>query len=271
MTQEIESVKPAISVVIDDGDFIINSTGPVGKAMAQAVLPLAASARKVTIISDGEMKVMKRNGAGVSPKSARTFDERVADAKAVDAELQSAATVQLKSYNPVPDIQDSFVADLESGATGEAAMGESPSPTPGPSDLVAIPKVPARRKPQIFQDAAAPPAPELAEAEMDRMLAEAAAAEQDQAKVAEQQRFQSQQAVQAGDQSAPADPVEAEAEAAAAPRKRTRERSLATTGRPCGRCGGRGQIQGEAGFVGACPVCLGQGQIKSWDRSLKVR
>ena len=57
---EIESVKPALTVILDDGDFIINSTGAVGKAMVQAVLPLAASAHKVTIISDGEMKVMKK-------------------------------------------------------------------------------------------------------------------------------------------------------------------------------------------------------------------
>ena len=59
---EIESIKAAISVVIDDGDFIINSTGPIGKAMSQAILPLVASAKRVTIITDGEMKVMKRNG-----------------------------------------------------------------------------------------------------------------------------------------------------------------------------------------------------------------
>ena len=120
----------------------------------------------------------------------------------------------------------------------------------------------------IYQDAAAPPAPELAVAEMERLLEEAAQAERDQVATAEQQRAQSQQAVQSGDQSVP---TEVEQEAVAAPRKRTRERSLATTGRPCGRCGGGGQIQGEAGFVGACPVCHGEGQVKTWDRALKVR
>lgn len=257
MTDSIESVKPALTVILDDGECIISSTGPVGKAMTQVLLPLVAASRRVVIIGDGEMKVMKRNGTGqVAIEVGQTIPQRRPSSPTPPSALAA------------PDIQDSFVADLESGATGEAAMGESPSPTPGPSDPVAIPKAPARRRPQIFQDAAAPPAPELAEAEMDRLLAEAQQADQDQAKVAEQQRFQSQQAVQAGDQSAPA---AGEAEAAAAPRKRTRERSLATTGRPCGRCGGGGQIVGEAGFTGACPVCLGQGQIKSWDRSLKVR
>ena len=163
------------------------------------------------------------------------------------------------------DIQDSFVADLENGITGEQAMGESPSPTPGPSEPV---KIPTKRKPQIFQDAAAPPAPELVEAEMDRLMAEAAAAEKEQARVVEDRRFQQQQAVQAGAEVAPA---AAEPEAAAKPRTRTRERSLATTGRPCGRCGGGGQVVGDAGFQGACPVCHGEGQVKTWDRSLKVR
>ena len=156
--------------------------------------------------------------------------------------------------------------------TGEQAMGEKPSPTPGPSDPVAVPV--KKRKPVIYQDAAAPPAPELAEAEMDRLLAEAQQAEADAAKVAEDQRFQRQQAVQAAGRG-PADQVEpsdvAAEQPAEAAKPRRRERQLATTGRPCGRCGGGGQIQGEAGFVGACPVCHGEGQVKTWDRSLKVR
>ena len=252
---EIESVKPTISVVIDDGDFIINSTGPVGKQMVQAILPLAAGAHKVTIVSDGEMKVLKQTKTTENGAAEKILRQRVTSTGLAAAEL-------------VPDIQDSFVSDLESGVTGEKAMGEAPAPTPGPSDPVSIP---ARRKPQIFQDAAAPPAPELAEAEMDRLLAEAALAEQEAARVAEDQRFQRQQAVQAGNEqaAAPADP--AAEPVAAKPRTRTRERALATSGRACGRCGGGGQIQGEAGFVGACPVCHGEGQVKTWDRSLKVR
>jgi hypothetical protein len=256
VTQEIESVKPAISVILDDGDFIINSTGPIGKAMSQAILPLAASAHKVTIITDGEMRVMKRNGNGMGQAS-QTAAEYAAK--------RSASPSPAASTDPASasDIQDQFTADLEAGRTGEAATGEQPSPTPGPSDPVVIPA--KRRKPQIFQDAAAPPAPELAEAEMAQILAEAAQAEQDAAKVAEDQRFQRQQAVQAGQEPA----VDPAAEAKPAPRKR--ERVLATTGRPCGRCGGGGQIVGEAGFQGVCPVCHGEGQIKTWDRSLKVR
>jgi len=252
MTQEIESVKPALTVILDDGDFIINSTGPIGKAMSQAVLPLAASAKKVTIISDGEMKVMKKAQAAASNETG-----------AGDKEATEPAHRRPASPSPsvVPDIQDQFAADLEAGVTGEQATGEVPSPTPGPSDPV---KIPVRRKPQIFQDAAAPPAPELAVAEMERMLEEAAQAEQDAAKVAEDRRFQAQQAIQAGQEP---DAVEAEAPK---PRAR-RERSLATTGRACGRCGGGGQIVGEAGYAGACPVCHGEGTVKTWDRSLKVR
>jgi hypothetical protein len=104
---------------------------------------------------------------------------------------------------------------------------------------------------------------------MDRLLDEAAQAEKDAAKVAEDQRFQQQQAVQAGVEASDAAPV-------SKPAARHREpRQLATTGRPCGKCGGSGQtgVVSEAGevFTGACPVCHGDGQVKTWDRSLKVR
>ena len=66
------------------------------------------------------------------------------------------------------------------GRISEAATGEVPSPTPGPSDPVKIPT--PKRVPRIYQDAAAPPAPELAEAEMAKLLEEAAQAEQDAAR-----------------------------------------------------------------------------------------
>jgi len=46
MNQEIESIKPALSVIIHDGDFIIKSTGAIGKLMAQAVLPIVRSVRR---------------------------------------------------------------------------------------------------------------------------------------------------------------------------------------------------------------------------------
>lgn len=255
MSDSIESVKPILTVIDDEGDLILSSTGPRGKAMVQAVLALANGTRKISIIQDGELKVLKRNGTG----PAEGHDDRE---KAVAATQSSRRSASPQQYAPAgPDIQDSYVSDLEAGRTGEQATGESPTPTPGPSDPV---KIPARRKPQIFQDAAAPPAPELAEAEMDRLLAEAQQAEADAAKAAEDRRFQAQQAVQSGQ--------EPPAEVAAAPTPRKREpRALATSDRPCGRCGGGGQILGEAGFQGACPVCHGEGQVKTWDRSLKVR
>ncbi len=268
MTQEIESVKPALSVVLDDGDFIINSTGAIGKAMAQAILPLAAAAKRVTVISDGEMRVMKRNGPGAESD----LMAKAAKLAAGLPVLVRAASAERAGAIAGPDIQDQFAADLESGATGEQATGESPTPTPGPSEPVVIPAkrrdgTGTRRKPQIFQDAAAPPAPELALAEMDRLIAEAEQAERDQAKIAEDRRFQAQQAVQAGQEPAvPTEPTEVKA----APRKRE-PRNLATTGRPCGRCAGAGQIVGDAGFQGACPVCHGEGQVMTWDRSLKIR
>jgi hypothetical protein len=165
---------------------------------------------------------------------------------------------EIGAYVQGPDIQDTFVNDLEAGRTGEIATGE-------------VPKPPTKRKSVIFQDQAAPPSPELAEAEMDRLLQEAAQGERDAAKLAEDRRFQSQQAVQAGDDTAP-EP----AETPAAPRKR--ERNLAINGSPCGNCGGSGQsvrVDSTGSFIpdengrplgGVCQVCSGSGQIKSWGR-----
>ena len=275
MSNEIAFIKPALSVILDDGDFIINSTGPIGKLMAQAILPAVAAARKVTIITDGEMKVMKRSAGvklavGLSDGEASEARDafRASLASNPEANAFDAAVAAVDNI----DIQDQFAADLEAGRTGEQATGEIPSPTPGPNDptpLPAKPPAPTRRKHQIFQDAAAPPAPELAEAEMARLLEEAAQAEKDAVKVAEDQRFQQQQAVQAG-----AEASDKASVSKPAPRRRE-PRQLATMGRPCGKCGGSGQtgVMGEGGavFTGACPVCHGEGQVKTWDRSLKVR
>jgi hypothetical protein len=258
MSQEIESVKPILTVIDDDGDLIINSTGLRGKAMVQAVLALASNARKISVISDGEMKVMKRSVA-VENGSSLTQPPTKA------AREHAAATAVAQSLTAGPDIQDQFAADLEAGVTGEIATGEVPAPAQSAPQK--------RRQPRIFQDAAAPPAPELAELEMDRLLAESAQAEQDAARVVEDQRFQRQQAVQSGDQSALSPE---EAEAARAPRKR--ERNLAITGSPCGNCRGGGQsiridstgspILDEHGraMSGVCQVCGGSGQVKSWGR-----
>ena len=262
MTQEIESIKPALSVILDDGDFIINSTGPVGKAMAQAVFPLLASARRVTVITDGEMKVMKRNGNGAPAKDV---------VKGIpDSAFKPVYSGPIQNMVPDgPDIQDDYVADLEAGVTGEQATGEAPGSRPTTAQPSPAPKRPPR---QIFQDAAAPPAPELAEAEMDRLLQEAAQAERDVAKVAEDQRFQRQQAVQAGTE---ATDIPAEEPAVTAKPRKRESRVLAMTGRPCGKCGGSGQTgtqdtNGQV-FMGACAVCQGQGQVQTFARGPKFR
>jgi len=261
MTQEIESVKPTISVIIDDGDFIISSTGPIGKAMAQAILPLAAGAHRVTIISDGEMKVMKRNGNGGTNGATKKGAVSASTAAVLPDPQRRPASPASPTSIDGPDIQDQFVNDLEAGVTGEIATGEAPPKPPTP-----------KRKPQIFQDAAAPPAPELAEAEMDRLLQEAEQGERDAAKLAEDRRFQSQQAVQAEQEPTDVDPAAAKA----SPRKR--ERNLAINGSPCGNCGGSGQsvrVDSTGSFIpdehgrplgGVCQVCGGSGQIKTWGR-----
>ena len=276
-TNEIESVRPILTVIDDEGDLIINSIGPRGKAMVQAVLVLANSARKISVISDGEMKVMKRSGAGqptavaVTGGAVQATENSLSTYAAVKARHDAAIDTGVNSPpSPAPpDIQDQFAADLAAGRTGESAMGETPSPTPGPNDPVAIP-APRRRPRQIFQDAAAPPAPELAQAEMDQLLAEAAQAEQDAAKVAEDQRFQRQQAIQSNE------PVEDVPPAAEQPRRR--QRNLVVAGSPCSRCGGSGiayRVDGDGGAVvdgeghpitGTCNVCAGSGQVKKFGR-----
>jgi hypothetical protein len=228
--------------------------------MSQAILPLAAGARKVMIVQDGEMKMMKRNGNGAN--AATQPHLTVGDVtKAVAPVRQKHIDSAMAAIADGPDIQDQFAADLEAGVTGEIATGEAPKP----------PSL-GRRKPQIFQDAAAPPAPELAEAEMDRLLQEAAQAENDAAKVAEDQRFQRQQAVQAG---AEASDVPAEEPAVTAKPRKREPRVLAMTGRPCGKCGGSGQTgtqdtNGQV-FMGACAVCQGQGQVQTFARGPKFR
>lgn len=257
---EIESVKPILTVIEDEGDLILSSTGPRGKAMAQAVLAQSAGSKKITIISDGEMKVMKRSGiAEGGDGQAAVGHKQVPVEHSVNSAQRAVSRLPVPALNDSSsDVQDEFIADVEAGVTGEVATGEVPAPASASK----------RRRPQIFQDAAAPPAPELAEAEMDRLMAEAQQAEQDAARQAEDQRFQRQQAVQAQTEASDV-PGEQPADASK-PRKRE-PRQLATTGRACGRCGGGGKVMGEAGFVGACPVCQGQGQVKTWDRALKVR
>lgn len=43
---EIESIRPALTVILDDGDWIIRSVGSIGAAMARTVLPIARSVRR---------------------------------------------------------------------------------------------------------------------------------------------------------------------------------------------------------------------------------
>ena len=123
MTQEIESVKPALTVILDDGDFIINSTGAIGKLMAQSVLALTASAKRVMVISDGEMRVMKRNGNGIAAKAIAELAAKLPAALAAHrAEFDASL-----AGNSGPDIQDQFVGQLERGETGEPALGRQGS------------------------------------------------------------------------------------------------------------------------------------------------
>src|ERR1700722_7771669 len=109
MSNEIESVKPILTVIDDEGDLILSSTGPKGKAMAQAVLTQAAGSTKVVFICDGEMKVMKRSGSGVEQNGAQLQPPtKAAREHAVAAAIAESG----------PDIQESFISDLEAGKTG---------------------------------------------------------------------------------------------------------------------------------------------------------
>jgi hypothetical protein len=132
-----------------------------------------------------------------------------------------------KPVEQAPDIQEQFEQTIEP---------ERPTP--------------ARKR--IIQDGAAPPAPELVEdyeKELARQRAESVALQ-------DQQRFNAEDGVA---EQEPEPIVEI-------PKRKTRERQLAVAGAACGRCAGSGQIMGEAGFQGMCPVCQGKGQIRAWGR-----
>lgn len=202
----IESVPAILQVIEDDGEFVVRASKELGGKLAQGVLKSLTGARKVTYISDNDVKVFR------APKNAKP--------------TPPVAEPQL---HDVFDVQAEFEKTIE-----------QPEP----------------KKPKIIQDGSAPPSPELVEdyeAEIKRQQAEASA-------LKNQERFNQQDAVQ--------DPPPEEEQPTV--RKR-RERNLDVAGSPCGRCGGGGQIVGDSGFSGVCPVCQGQGQIKSWGRGRRSR
>ena len=198
---DIEAVAPILTVIEDDGEYIVRASKDAGKRMGQSVLGLLAGARKVTYISDNDVKVFKAKANGSTPKPSPE----------------------------VPDVQEEFEKTIE----------ESPKP-------------PSKR---IMQDSAAPPSPELVgeyEAELKRQQQEAEALRQ-------QEKFNKQ------------DIEVPQPEEVPEPTRKRRERNLAVGGSPCGRCGGSGEIVGDAGFAGSCPVCQGKGEIKAWGRGRKTR
>jgi hypothetical protein len=134
------------------------------------------------------------------------------------------------------------VQTLHASAEKEVPSPDFPSPKP----------IPASQR--IFQDNAAPPAPELVEEEYEAVLKQEAA---DAAELARQEQFNRQSAV----------PPEPEAEKEDQPTPRKREpRDLQTNAAQCGRCEGSGQIVNDGGFSGPCPVCKGKGVMQAWGR-----
>jgi hypothetical protein len=127
------------------------------------------------------------------------------------------------------------------------AKEEVPSP-----DLSPDKPIPAHQR--IFQDNAAPPAPELVEEEYAAVLRQEAA---DAAELARQEQFNQEKV-------APAEPEQVEEETPT-PRKRE-PRDLQTNVAQCGRCEGSGQIVNDGGFSGPCPVCKGKGVMQAWGR-----
>lgn len=141
-----------------------------------------------------------------------------------------------------------------------APRGQNGAQTHPPAAIPSPPETPEALPPsrpalppskRIFQDGAAPPAAELVEEDYRAQLA---AQEAEQRALAQQEQFNSQNAVQE-------QPAEAEAEQ---PTRARKPRNLAVAGSPCGRCGGAGQIQGDSGHQGMCPVCQGKGEIQKW-------
>lgn len=207
---DIEQVSPILTVICDDGDYIVRSSKEIGKKLGQVVLSQLTGAKRVTVVSDNDVKVFKMNGK---------------------------ASAQPASSDPIPpDPQQEFERQVE--------VEDNPHSNP-----------PRRR---IAQDPAAPPAPELVE-DYQKELARQQAEE---AELRKQQQFQAQEAIPQQQEEEQPKPQS---------NRRTRERTLATVGTPCGRCGGQGRVVGDAGFEGTCPVCTGSGQVKAWGRSRSAR
>ena len=199
---EIEQIKPALSVILDadSHDAVVQSIGPVAKQMLSAILPLLSSSPRVTVISDGDMKVFRN----------------------------------------------------KNGAPGKSVPLPPPTPPSEPAQETPASPFPKSARERIQQDSAAPPAPELADEYMEELRKQ----QQEESQLREQQKFNSQDAL----------PQEEEPSEPAPSVRRRKERNLAIANSVCGRCGGGGQVMGEAGFEGMCPVCSGSGQAKSWGR-----
>jgi len=136
---EIESIAPILSVIADDGDYVVRATGTAGAKLAQPILAAIQGARRITYIDDAGVKMFKASKDG--------------------------HVAALPAAEPVADIQDEFIAQVE------AEERQQPP-----------------RKRQI-QDTAAPPSPELAE----DMMAELARQEREAGELAKQTRFNAQE------------------------------------------------------------------------------
>lgn len=152
----------------------------------------------------------------------------------------------IKVFKKEPSKQKPIVPTAEM-TSNEEKKEEIPENTPQRKTLKASQR--------IIQDESAPPAPELVDEENEEELLRQMEAEEKQ--VQAMQRLNRQEAF-------PVQEEEIEEQSASTPRKR--ETPKATGSAVCGRCGGAGEVIGDSGMQGKCPVCKGKGKINSWGR-----
>ena len=112
---EIEAVAPILTVIEDDGEYIVRASKDSGKKMGQSVLGMLAGAKKVTFISDSDVKVFKaKNGTKPVPKPEvpdvqEEFEKTIEDAP----KPPSKRIMQDSAAPPSPELVGEYEAELK--------------------------------------------------------------------------------------------------------------------------------------------------------------
>jgi hypothetical protein len=102
---EITKVAPVLTVVEDNGEYVIRAQREIGEGMAKTILSQLKEASRVTYITDTDMKVFKADGlAKIAAPVAKVAEP--APQEPTRAPLASQRIVQDSSAPPVPELVD---------------------------------------------------------------------------------------------------------------------------------------------------------------------